>query len=285
MISLSPKVQLIRQTLINGLPFLNLNKLRTYGMPPFQISLIHGGPGAAGEMAPVAQRLSSDCGILEPIQTVMSVNGQVEELKTVLEEYGDLPVVLIGYSWGAWVSYLVAARYPVIIKKLILIGCGGFEDKYGKITNENRISRLSDLERSEFESIQLSLKNPTGLDTNKLFIRLGELVSKVDSYDPISSNTDNDPVDFNAEIFSKVWPEADEMRRSGELLEYGKQIKCPVVAIHGDYDPHPAEGVEKPLLSVLKDFRFILLKKCGHKPWIERHAKDRFYELLKNELQ
>ena len=28
-----------------------------------------------------------------------------------------------------------------------------------------------------------------------------------------------------------------------------------MIAIHGDYDPHPAEGVEKPLATVLKDFR------------------------------
>jgi pimeloyl-ACP methyl ester carboxylesterase len=50
----------------------------------------------------------------------------------------------------------------------------------------------------------------------------------------------------------------------------GKNIECPVVAIHGDYDPHPADGVRIPLSNVLKDFRFILLGKCGHVPWFER---------------
>ena len=57
-----------------------------------------------------------------------------------------------------------------------------------------------------------------------------------------------------------------------------------MVAIHGDYDPHLAKGVEKPLAAVLKDFRFILLKKCGHLPWIERAARDRFYAVLREEL-
>lgn len=56
------------------------------------------------------------------------------------------------------------------------------------------------------------------------------------------------------------------------------------MAIHGDYDPHPAEGVEKPLAAVLKDFRFILLDRCGHLPWIERQAKDRFYSILREEV-
>ena len=64
----------------------------------------------------------------------------------------------------------------------------------------------------------------------------------------------------------------------------GGQIRCPVVAIHGAYDPHPAEGVRGPLTSIIRDFRFILLDRCGHEPWIERWARDRFYEILKNEL-
>jgi len=57
-----------------------------------------------------------------------------------------------------------------------------------------------------------------------------------------------------------------ELRKSGKLLKLGKQIKYPVIAIHGDYDPHPAEGVLIPLSSILKYFRFLLLKHCGHKP-------------------
>jgi len=38
------------------------------------------------------------------------------------------------------------------------------------------------------------------------------------------------------------------------------------VSIHGDYDPHPAEGVKEPLTRVIKDFRFILLKKLRPSP-------------------
>ena len=81
-----------------------------------------------------------------------------------------------------------------------------------------------------------------------------------------------------------MWKDAAELRKSGKLLELANHIKCPVVAVHGDYDPHPAEGVEKPLSGILKDFRFILLEKCGHNPWVERHAKSRFYEVLQEEL-
>lgn len=56
------------------------------------------------------------------------------------------------------------------------------------------------------------------------------------------------------------------------------------MAIHGDYDPHPAEGVRRPLSRVLDDFEFVLLESCGHRPWIERAARDWFYDILRQEL-
>jgi pimeloyl-ACP methyl ester carboxylesterase len=57
-----------------------------------------------------------------------------------------------------------------------------------------------------------------------------------------------------------------------------------VVAIHGDYDPHPADGINIPLSNALPDFRFVLLEHCGHYPWIEWQAQVKFYEILVEEL-
>lgn len=260
-----------------------MKNLRKYGIAPFNIAVIHGGPGAAGEMAPVARDLSSNSGVLEPLQTAKSLEGQVEELKEVLGKKGSLPVTLIGFSWGAWLSYIFTAKNPSLVKKLILVDSGGFEDRYAENIRETRLSRLSEGEREEVESLIEKINEPAYENKNEAFAKLGKLFSKADAYKPIKVKTD--AIDCQYEIFRNVWREASEMRSSGELLELGKKIECPVVAIHGDYDPHPAEGVQKPLSSVLKDFRFMLLKKCGHKPWIEKYAMDEFYKILKQELR
>jgi pimeloyl-ACP methyl ester carboxylesterase len=114
--------------------------------------------------------------------------------------------------------------------------------------------------------------------------RLGALFAKADTYAPLPRQN-NGVSEFSEEINRRVWAEAKELRISGALLALSKKIRCPVVAIHGDYDPHPAEGVKKPLSRTLKDFKFILLEKCGHEPWMERYAKDRFYEVLKGEIE
>ena len=91
-------------------------KLRKYGNAPFDAAVIHGGPGAPGEMAPVAREISSVKGVLEPLQTAASIQGQVKELKTVLETNGNLPVTLIGFSWGAWLSFIFTAQHPTFTK-------------------------------------------------------------------------------------------------------------------------------------------------------------------------
>jgi len=77
-----------------------MQNLRLYGDQPFRVAVVHGGPGAAGEMVPVARELARARGVLEPLQTKASVAGQIEELRTVLEASADLPTTLIGHSWG-----------------------------------------------------------------------------------------------------------------------------------------------------------------------------------------
>ena len=113
-------------------------------------------------------------------------------------------------------------------------------------------------------------------------MRLGKMFSKADSYDPIPHKSF--VLGCQYDIYKHVWEQAAEMRREGRLLEYARDIRCPVVAIHGDFDPHPAEGIRRPFSRILKDFRFILLEKCGHTPWIERKTKNIFYDILNQEL-
>lgn len=253
-----------------------MDNLRTYGQAPYTVAVLHGGPGANGEMAPVAQELSAKRGVLEPLQTRDSVDGQVEELKLVLEEMGALPVHLAGYSWGAWLALLLAARYPSLVKKLILISSGPFEEKYASQIMKTRLQRLSKKERDDVEFLMARPEDPLA------FGLMGELLAKADFYDPLPMRTEG--LELRPEIFKSVWKEAAEIRKSGKLLKEAQNLKCPVAAIHGDHDPHPAEGVQKPLSKILKNFHFVLLEKCGHTPWMEKRARDEFFATLEKEL-
>jgi pimeloyl-ACP methyl ester carboxylesterase len=118
-----------------------------------------------------------------------------------------------------------------------------------------------------------------------VFRRLGELFSKTDSFDPCYDDVPAGTVSLSTDIYNAVWPQAAAMRTSGELLSLIRKVRCPVVALHGDYDPTPAEGVEEPLASRLERFKFVLIEKCGHTPWAERQARATFFQILSDELK
>ena len=165
----------------------------------------------------------------------------------------------------------------------MLIGSGPYEEKYAADIMTARLDRMSKAERGELLSLLEILNNPAATDANMAMARFGELMARADAYDPLPHK--NELLEYQSDINRSVWQQASELRISGNLLKLGKRIRCPVLAIHGDYDLHPAEGVRVPLARVLKDFRFVLLEKCGHEPWLERFARDRFYEVLKKELE
>jgi len=256
--------------------------IRKHGSAPYRVAVLHGGPGAPGSAAPVARELSSDAGVLEPLQTADSVDGQVLELKSQLESAAETPVVLIGCSWGAMLGFILSARYPELVSKLIMVGSGPYHARYAESIELTRLGRLGKAVIRKLSTVLMALQDPANDNKCELMAQFGALFSKTDSYDPLPH--ENDVIEYKYDIMTKVWSEAAEMRESGQLLDMGSSVTCPVTAIHGDYDPHPAEGVREPLSRVLRDFEFILLAKCGHEPWIERHARDRFFETLREEV-
>lgn len=268
--------------MIGIVDLLSMINIRKYGTEPFTVAVIHGGPGAPGEMSSVAKDLAPPYGVLEPLQTARSVVGQVNELRDALKVNGTPPVTLIGFSWGAWLSFITAALHPTLVKKLILIGSGPFEEHYASDIMKTRFSRMSEDDQTELNTLIESLNVPSVDDASIAMAQFGNMIAEADAFTPLLH--DDATVEYQYDVYQTVWPQANKLRRNGQLLELGKQIQCPVVAIHGEYDPHPTEGVEGPLSQVINDFKLISLKDCGHRPWREQLAREKFYEVLTNEL-
>ena len=108
------------------------------------------------------------------------------------------------------------------------------------------------------------------------------MIKKADGFNPDLSAYKN--VLFEYKMYESIWSEAERMRSNGDLLLHANRISCPVLAIHGENDPHPYQGVKLPLQKVIKDFRFKLLSKCGHEPWSENLARDIFLGILEKEI-
>ncbi|MCM1989334.1 alpha/beta fold hydrolase [Oceanirhabdus seepicola] len=258
-----------------------MKNYRVYGNKPYNIILLHGGPGAPGSLSSLGKMLSVKYGLIEHLQESDSIDGQIKEIKEICDIHDKEPFIIIGHSWGAWLGYLFAAKYPECVKKLILVGAGPFESKYINEMNDIRENRFTDQDREIISKQWEVLKSGNSeAEKKKAFGIMGKVISKIEIYRVLDDIKEEEITDYKPEAFFKLMDEVNAMRKSGELLNKGKDIKCHVTAIHGDYDPHPFKGVEETLTNVVDDFKMIIIEKCGHYPWKEVHGRKQFLELL-----
>ena len=250
--------------------------IRQYGTAPFCAAVVHGGPGGIGSAGGIAEGLAaaSGCGVLEPLQSKYSIPELIAELHEQLA--ASSPLVLVGHSWGAWLAALYAAEHPERVARLVLVGSGPFETRYVPLIGERRLARLDGDER---ERLRFVLEELERTGNPGLLGELGALCGKADDYAPIADLAEP-PVDFDGDMYTKIWNEAAAMRESGELLRKISTLAVPLMVIHGESDPHPPEGVAEPLRAAGVPFEFHVLPQCGHTPWREIHAREQFFRLL-----
>ena len=249
--------------------------VRLYGKAPYNIVLVHGGPGAIGSLKGGAQELAelSQIGVVEAIQSKYSIAELIEELYNQIKDNCSDKVSLVGHSWGAWLAALSAEKYPELIEHLILIGSGPLEDKYVSEIGARRFQNLSEEDRAIFQ--RLIDNQATDEDMEKIL----DILERSDNY--CLENREKHKADkTDSEMHNKVWSEAAKLRTSGELLTAFKNIKSKIYLIQGQFDPHPVKGVTIPLQENGVTCETYILDKCGHSPFMEKYAKDEFYKIL-----
>ncbi len=267
--------------------------VRLYGEDPHEIFLIHGGPGARGSMRPLAEMLVVDdaCGhsrygVVEAIQSQHDVESLVTELHGQIKQYAaSHRATLIGHSWGAWLAIVHAARYPESVRRIILIGTAPFETKHADTILRRRMERLDADAGNELrmaiaaaESHATSRNRHAGREASDTALRqIARLTTLSDNVDLIPYDND---MPFDSAAYEKVWPAARNMRDKGEWHEILREIKCPVTVIHGHNDPHPVEGVTEPLARAGIAFDLHILQRCGHTPFLERHAAQELKRII-----
>lgn len=259
-----------------------MGMLQRHGVAPYGVALLHGGPGAVGSLALVARRMAAWRGVLEPWQSAETVDGTIEETLAALTAWGRPPLTLVGHSWGAWLALLVAAGAPSVVGKVILVGCGPLRAADAADIMARRLARLGQADQQRVHDLWRVLAEAKGPDKGPALARFGALLARADLYCPLES-AQAETSSCDERVFTGVWGEASALRQSGELLRRAARVACPVVAVHGRYDPHPWQGVAEPLAACLSSFRLLLLEKCGHTPWLERWAGQEFFRILKEE--
>lgn len=249
--------------------------VRLYGKSPYKIVLVHGGPGAIGSLKGFAQELNelSQIGVMEAIQSKYSIAELIEELHNQIKENCSDKVSLIGHSWGAWLAVLFAEKYPELIRHVILVGSGPLEDKYVSQIGARRFQKLSEEDGAIFQRL---IDNQA---TDRDMEIIPYIFEKSDNY--CLENTEAHRADrTDSQMHNMIWEEAAKLRTKGELLKSFKNMKNKIILIQGKADPHPAEGITEPLQKNGVACETYILEKCGHSPFMEKYAKDAFYNIL-----
>jgi len=257
--------------------------VREYGASGPLVIALHGGPGAAGSMAAVARGLADSFRVLEPFQRgsgedPLTVARHVADLHAVMESRaaGTRPA-LVGHSWGAMLALAYAASHPQAASRLVLIGCGTFDRAARERLESIRAERMNPERRRRLVQLERDVRDP-----DLRMRRFGELFLEVDSCDPVSTDAGVEVCDARAN--AETWSDMLRLQQQGLYPAAFGAIDVPVLMLHGTFDPHPGELIHRSLAPHLRRLEYVALDRCGHYPWLEKVAREEFFQVLRGWL-
>jgi pimeloyl-ACP methyl ester carboxylesterase len=161
-------------------------RVREYGDSGPRVIVLHGGPGAAGHMAPVARGLAGSYRVIEPLQRGnggerLTVARHVADLHEIINVYAqDCHPAMLGASWGAMLALAYAAAHPDSTGPVILVGCGTFDLGARAALQRTIAERMTD-------DIRARLKCADQLDQDQRLKASAEAMLPVYAFDLLAS--------------------------------------------------------------------------------------------------
>ena len=254
-----------------------------YGHTGRSVIVVHGGPGAPGGASLLAHALADPLHVLEPWQRLSSdialtVAQHIEDLANLIshEIPGEKPA-LVGESWGAMLALAFASTHPDRVSALALVGCGTFDLKararLGATLEERTTQELRD------QLAELATREPDederGAQAHALSDHLYTFSRAVDQ--PIAK--------FDLKGGTETWSDMVRLQEAGVYPSAFATVTCPVLMLHGSYDPHPGSMIRDGLQKSIPHLEYTEFDRCGHSPWVEEHVRDRFLSILRSWLE
>ncbi len=245
-----------------------------------EVVLLHGGPGGQRSVSRLAQDLSRRYRVLEPLQrragdVPLTVERHAHDLAGVAPD--SAPV--IGHSWGAMLALSYASRHPQRVSRLVLIGCGTYDEEsrrryQGRVAERlgrRGLARLAGLEEALEHARERS-------EEDRLFGELARALLEAQSVDlAFDPYADLEP-DYLGHV--ETWADTLRLQRLGVEPAAFRTVTAPVVMLHGMDDPHPGGAIRDSLADHVPDLSYGAFRQCGHVPWAERAALEAFLAAL-----
>ena len=261
-------------------------RVREYGIRGPLVIVLHGGPAAVGDVAPVAARLGESFRALEPWQrgsgkAPLTVARHIEDLDNLVSAQGhDSRPALVGHSWGAMLALCYAAAHPNKVGPIVLVGCGTFDAVARQRMKAILSARTTRRLQERLDRIAASVTDPA--DRHIQRYKLTRNLSVYEQAQPWPEKDEWEP--FDQQAHKETWDDILRLQSDGTYPQAFKVIKSPVLMLHGSYDPHPGQLIYDTLQPFITQLQYQELDRCGHSPWLERYARDRFFSTLEEWL-
>jgi len=245
------------------------------------VFVLHGGPGAAGSAAPLARALGAHFHVFEPWQReggagASSVERHIDDLAQAIEMRCEAqPVALVGESWGAMLSLAFAAQHPGRVLAIALVGCGTFDPKARAHLGATLAQRTTAQLQAALHALEESEADPAAR-----FEAAHRLRAPLYTYarDPEAETPPRLRFDLPGHLES--WNDMVRLQEAGVYPAAFSRVSCPVLMLHGDFDPHPGALIRDGLTPHLPQLEYREFERCGHDPLAERHARAPFLAKL-----
>lgn len=256
--------------------------VRRYGNSGPPVLVLHGGPAAVGDVAPVAKGISGSFRAVEPWQRgsgglPLTVARHIADLhELAVDVGGDSQVAIVGHSWGAMLALCYAAEHPTKAGPIVLVGCGTFDQSSRSAMRAIIEERLDDEVRNHIRELSTDATDPA-----VLFIQIFKLTRHIFDYNPIGSYAEKDESEpFDLTAHDETWSDMRRLQDDGTYPNAFAAIESPVLMIHGQHDPHPGKMIRDSLLPFLPQLEYREFERCGHSPWIEKSSRERFFSAI-----
>lgn len=259
-------------------------KIREYGNSGPVTIVLHGGPAASGEAAPLARGLADSFRVIEPWQRgsgkePLTVARHVSDLHDIVEaRCGGARPALVGESWGAMLALAYAASHPGSAGSVVLIGCGTFDTPSRNRLGEILEARMDNTLRRRIERLGNEFPDP-GERLKKTYALMRPLYE----YDAVATEAEETgPFDLRAH--TETWKDMIRLQEAGVYPSAFAAVDVPVLMLHGAYDPHPGRMIRESLEPFLPQMEYREFERCGHSPWLEKNVRDEFFAVLREWL-
>jgi pimeloyl-ACP methyl ester carboxylesterase len=260
--------------------------VREHGETGPLVIVLHGGPAAVGDVAPLARGLADSFRAIEPWQRgsgdePLSVARHVADLRELVAVRApETPPAIVGHSWGAMLALCYAAAHPTEAGPIVLVGSGTFDRASRNAMKATLTARTSEPLRRQLEALAATTTDAAELHMRKF--KLTRDLSVYDRAEPWRDELEFEPLDVRAH--GETWQDMLRLLADGTYPRAFAAIRSPVLMLHGDYDPHPGAMIRDSLLPFLAQLEYREFARCGHSPWLETHARAEFFAALRGWL-